>query len=185
MDLKIACIAITHDARSSTATPWTSPKSPACGLRTGWIEMPGIFSHLFSSFQRFRFQNFSFTQKLLRHGVGIHHAGLLPKYRLLVEKLTARGLLKVVCGTDTISVSFRAVTKEKLKTLVKPRAMTPFKASASTTPARCRNTSSLSKISLAQASTLNSKLAGAGSAREYQTKQWTAPKISSVTCSLL
>jgi superfamily II RNA helicase len=32
---------------------------------------------------------------LLRHGVGIHHAGLLPKYRLLVEKLTARGLLKV------------------------------------------------------------------------------------------
>jgi hypothetical protein len=33
---------------------------------------------------------------LLRHGVGIHHAGLLPKYRLLVEKLTARGLFKVV-----------------------------------------------------------------------------------------
>ena len=31
----------------------------------------------------------------LRHGVGIHHTGLLPKYRLLVEKLTARGLLKV------------------------------------------------------------------------------------------
>ncbi len=41
---------------------------------------------------------------LLRHGVGIHHAGLLPKYRLLVEKLTARGLLKVVCGTDTLGV---------------------------------------------------------------------------------
>ena len=38
----------------------------------------------------------------LRHGVGIHHAGLLPKYRLLVEKLTARSLLKVVCGTDTL-----------------------------------------------------------------------------------
>jgi superfamily II RNA helicase len=42
--------------------------------------------------------------KILRHGVGIHHAGLLPKYRLLVEKLTARGLLKVVCGTDTLGV---------------------------------------------------------------------------------
>ena len=40
----------------------------------------------------------------LRHGVGIHHAGLMPKYRFLVEKLTARGLLKVVCGTDTLCV---------------------------------------------------------------------------------
>jgi superfamily II RNA helicase len=42
--------------------------------------------------------------KIIRHGVGIHHAGLLPKYRLLVEKLTAKGLLKVVCGTDTLGV---------------------------------------------------------------------------------
>jgi len=42
--------------------------------------------------------------KLLRHGIGIHHAGLLPKYRVLVEKLTQRGLLKVVCGTDTLGV---------------------------------------------------------------------------------
>jgi superfamily II RNA helicase len=42
--------------------------------------------------------------KILRHGIGIHHAGLLPKYRLLIEKLTAAGLLKVVCGTDTLGV---------------------------------------------------------------------------------
>ena len=42
---------------------------------------------------------------LLRHGVGIHHSGLLPRYRLFVEKLTARGLLKVVCGTDTLGVN--------------------------------------------------------------------------------
>jgi superfamily II RNA helicase len=44
------------------------------------------------------------VSKLLRHGVGIHHAGLLPKYRILVEKLTQRGLLKVICGTDTLGV---------------------------------------------------------------------------------
>ena len=64
----------------------------------------------------------------LRHGVGIHHAGLLPKCRLLVEKLTARGLLKVVCGTDPLGVGvpIRTVIKGKLITLVKPRAMTPF-----------------------------------------------------------
>ncbi|MFD2303875.1 DEAD/DEAH box helicase [Roseibacillus ishigakijimensis] len=42
--------------------------------------------------------------RFLRHGVGLHHAGLLPKYRLLVEKLTQRGLLKVICGTDTLGV---------------------------------------------------------------------------------
>jgi superfamily II RNA helicase len=44
------------------------------------------------------------VNKLLRHGIGIHHAGLLPKYRVLVEKLTQRGLLKVICGTDTLGV---------------------------------------------------------------------------------
>ncbi len=38
------------------------------------------------------------------HGIGIHHAGLLPKYRLLVEKLAQDGLLKVICGTDTLGV---------------------------------------------------------------------------------
>lgn len=43
-------------------------------------------------------------KKLLRHGIGLHHAGLLPKYRVLVEKLAQRGLLKVICGTDTLGV---------------------------------------------------------------------------------
>jgi superfamily II RNA helicase len=43
-------------------------------------------------------------QRFLRHGVGLHHAGLLPKYRLLVEKLAQQGLLKVVSGTDTLGM---------------------------------------------------------------------------------
>lgn len=43
-------------------------------------------------------------KKLLKHGVGIHHAGLLPKYRVLVEKLAQKGLLKLICGTDTLGV---------------------------------------------------------------------------------
>ncbi|MEO0322772.1 MAG: DUF3516 domain-containing protein [Myxococcota bacterium] len=37
-------------------------------------------------------------------GIGVHHAGMLPKYRLFVEKLAQRGLLKVICGTDTLGV---------------------------------------------------------------------------------
>ncbi|HEY9510098.1 MAG TPA: DEAD/DEAH box helicase, partial [Verrucomicrobiae bacterium] len=43
-------------------------------------------------------------KKWLRHGIGLHHAGLLPKYRVLVEQLAQRGLLKVICGTDTLGV---------------------------------------------------------------------------------
>jgi superfamily II RNA helicase len=44
------------------------------------------------------------VRRFLAHGVGLHHAGLLPKYRLLVEQLSQRGLLKVICGTDTLGV---------------------------------------------------------------------------------
>lgn len=42
--------------------------------------------------------------RLVRAGIGVHHAGMLPKYRRLVERLTQAGLLKVVCGTDTLGV---------------------------------------------------------------------------------
>jgi superfamily II RNA helicase len=54
----------------------------------------------------FRFDS-PFGKKMRRyvhHGVGLHHAGLLPKYRLLVERLAQQGLLKVICGTDTLGV---------------------------------------------------------------------------------
>ncbi len=44
------------------------------------------------------------VKRYLSHGVGVHHAGLLPKYRMLVEQLAQRGLLKVICGTDTLGV---------------------------------------------------------------------------------
>jgi hypothetical protein len=42
--------------------------------------------------------------RLVRHGIGIHHAGMLPRYRRLVEQLAQAGLLKVICGTDTLGV---------------------------------------------------------------------------------
>ncbi len=43
-------------------------------------------------------------RRFLLHGLGIHHAGLLPKYRRLVERLAQQGLLKVISGTDTLGV---------------------------------------------------------------------------------
>ena len=42
--------------------------------------------------------------KLLRAGIGVHHAGMLPRYRRLVEQLAQEGLLTVICGTDTLGV---------------------------------------------------------------------------------
>ena len=44
------------------------------------------------------------VRKWLKQGIGVHHAGLLPKYRVLVEQLAQAGLLKVICGTDTLGV---------------------------------------------------------------------------------
>ena len=43
-------------------------------------------------------------KRLISCGVGVHHAGMLPRYRLLVEKLAQQGLLPVICGTDTLGV---------------------------------------------------------------------------------
>ncbi len=54
--------------------------------------------------------------KLVRHGVGVHHAGMLPKYRRLVEQLTQAGLLKVVCGTDTLGVGINVPIRTVLMT---------------------------------------------------------------------
>ena len=58
------------------------------------------------------------VKRLLMHGVGIHHAGLLPKYRTLVERLSQRGLLKIISGTDTlgvgVNVPIRSVLFSKL-----------------------------------------------------------------------
>ena len=42
--------------------------------------------------------------RLLRSGIGVHHAGMLPRYRRLVERLAREGLLAVICGTDTLGV---------------------------------------------------------------------------------
>ena len=55
-------------------------------------------------------------KKWLKHGIGLHHAGLLPKYRVLVEQLAQRGLLKVICGTDTLGVGINVPIRTVLFT---------------------------------------------------------------------
>lgn len=55
-------------------------------------------------------------KKFLRHGIGLHHAGLLPKYRVLIEMLAQKGLLKVICGTDTLGVGVNVPIRTVLLT---------------------------------------------------------------------
>lgn len=56
------------------------------------------------------------VRRWLKSGIGIHHAGLLPKYRVLVEKLAQKGLLKVICGTDTLGVGINVPIRTVLFT---------------------------------------------------------------------
>src|SRR5205823_10313317 len=42
-------------------------------------------------------------KQMLHRGVGVHHAGLLPKYRRVVEELFNRKLLAVVICTETLA----------------------------------------------------------------------------------
>jgi replicative superfamily II helicase len=63
--------------------------------------------------------------RLLRNGVGVHHAGMLPRYRRLVERLAGEGLLPVICGTDTLGVGVNIPIRTVLMT-----ALTKFDGSA-------------------------------------------------------
>src|SRR5258707_1033355 len=67
--------------------------------------------------------NFRFTagfgktlSRLVRHGIGVHHAGMLPRYRRLVETLAQAGLLKVICGTDPLGVGINVPIRTVLFT---------------------------------------------------------------------
>jgi len=56
------------------------------------------------------------VKRWLRHGIGVHHAGLLPKYRILVESMAQKGLLKLICGTDTLGVGINVPIRTVLFT---------------------------------------------------------------------
>lgn len=54
--------------------------------------------------------------KLLKAGIGVHHAGMLPKYRRLVEQLAQQGRLSIICGTDTLGVGINVPIRTVLFT---------------------------------------------------------------------
>jgi len=67
---------------------------------------------------------------LLGHGIGIHHAGILPRYKQLVEQLALERLIKFVVSTETIAAGInlpaRTVVFPSLRKFIKqqPRMMT-------------------------------------------------------------
>jgi superfamily II RNA helicase len=73
---------------------------------------------LAAAVEKFRFSSpyGPVLKKWLRHGIGVHHAGLLPKYRVLVEQLAQKNLLKVICGTDTLGVGINVPIRTVLFT---------------------------------------------------------------------
>ncbi|MFC7493952.1 MULTISPECIES: DEAD/DEAH box helicase [unclassified Nocardioides] len=83
-------------------------------LKAGWIPKPDLGTRL----DHVRFgSGFGKTlSKLLRRGVGVHHAGMLPRYRRLVEQLAQAGLLSVICGTDTLGVGINVPIRTVLFT---------------------------------------------------------------------
>jgi len=55
-------------------------------------------------------------KRMLGNAIGLHHAGLLPKYRRVVERLAQLGLLRVICGTDTLGVGINIPLRTVLLT---------------------------------------------------------------------
>ncbi len=82
------------------------------------ISSPEQKNALKAAVRRFRFDSpFGPTlRRMVLHGVGLHHAGLLPKYRLLVEKLAQQGLFRAICGTDTLGVGINVPIRTVLFT---------------------------------------------------------------------
>src|SRR3954463_11512554 len=83
-------------------------------LKAGWVPKPDLGDRL----DQVRFgAGFGKTlSKLLRRGIGVHHAGMLPRYRRLVEQLAQPGLLGVICGTDTLGVGINVPIRTVLFT---------------------------------------------------------------------
>jgi superfamily II RNA helicase len=87
-------------------------------LSAGWLGKGVDREAIATRIGAFRFgAGFGKTlSKLLRSGIGVHHAGMLPKYRRLVEQLAQAGLLRVICGTDTLGVGINVPIRTVLFT---------------------------------------------------------------------
>lgn len=84
-------------------------------LNASWVPKPEGIAEVIGGF-RFGAGFGKTLSKLLRAGIGVHHAGMLPKYRRLVEQLAQAGRLRVICGTDTLGVGINVPIRTVLFT---------------------------------------------------------------------
>ncbi|ABL81994.1 MULTISPECIES: DEAD/DEAH box helicase [unclassified Nocardioides] len=83
-------------------------------LGASWLPKPDLGDRLAAN--RFGAGFGKTLSKLLRRGIGVHHAGMLPRYRRLVEQLAQEGRLSVICGTDTLGVGINVPIRTVLFT---------------------------------------------------------------------
>ena len=104
----------TQAAAVEHATTLLKGFGKSAGKGTGAVDKEAIAERIGA----FRFgAGFGKTlSRLIRHGIGVHHAGMLPKYRRLVEQLAQSGLLTVICGTDTLGVGINVPIRTVLFT---------------------------------------------------------------------
>ena len=57
--------------------------------------------------------------KLLEKGVGIHHAGMMPVFREMVELLFSKGYIKILFCTETLSIGINMPVKTTIFTDIK------------------------------------------------------------------
>lgn len=58
---------------------------------------------------------------LLKRGIGIHHGGLLPLLKEVIEILFQEGLIKVLFATETFSIGLNMPAKTVIFTNVRRR----------------------------------------------------------------
>ncbi len=92
--------------RSTSSTSPSAPRQEAQNLMSTDYSTKEEKKAIHAALEGMRFDSpyGKEVQRFIRHGIGLHHGGLLPKYRLLVEKLAQKGYLKIISGTDTLGV---------------------------------------------------------------------------------
>ncbi|NPC99011.1 RNA helicase [Nocardioides sp. zg-DK7169] len=106
---------VVHFTQAAAVEHATSLLSPSSGIGQPSAEVRAEIAERIGAF-RFGAGFGKTLSKLLRRGIGVHHAGMLPRYRRLVEQLAQSGVLRVICGTDTLGVGINVPIRTVLFT---------------------------------------------------------------------
>ncbi|MFC4785204.1 DEAD/DEAH box helicase [Nocardioides sp. MAHUQ-72] len=112
---KQAPVYVVHFTQAAAVEHATSLLSPSAGVPKPPAEQRDAIAERLAGF-RFGAGFGKTLSRLLRQGIGVHHAGMLPRYRRLVEQLAQAGLLTVICGTDTLGVGINVPIRTVLFT---------------------------------------------------------------------